>query len=86
MTQNEMVKYWLDALLENTGKTDLSEITEKEIREEIDNTKCDIRNEHLWVLGSPNGYHEENINNLEEYLEVLYSLLVEKEVKHEALD
>ena len=86
MTQNEIVKDWIDLLARKQNKTNTNELTINEIKDEIEEVKYTLRNEYLWALGSSNGYHEENINNLEEYLEVLYALLVEKEVEHEIMD
>ena len=61
---DEMVKFWLKDLY----------------WQEIEDVKCDIRNEHLWELGydgeEPNP-HTKNIERLKEYTEVLEEKLEE---------
>jgi hypothetical protein len=85
MTQNEMVKNWLKMLLLTHNKVNANELTADEIKNEISEVKETIKNEHLWALGTFDNFHEANIYYLEEYIEVLYSLLAEKEVKHEIM-
>ena len=62
---NELVKIWLEELYKN----------------EIEETKGTIENEHMWELGydgnEPVNPHTENIMVLEEYIEVLEEMLEE---------
>ena len=64
---NETVKIWIE---------ELGNPTKEEIKAEIKEVKETISNEKLWALGTPeNNDHEENIEVLEEYLEVLEDML-----------
>lgn len=74
----EMIGYWLEQLLEATGKSSLDELTAKEIRVEIDDIKGTISNEEI-VLGISE-FAEENIKQYEAYLERLEEMLNNKEV------
>lgn len=60
---NEMIKFWLTELYEN----------------EIDETQATISNENLWMLGSKTKeeeqMHLDNIENLNEYIATLKTLL-----------
>lgn len=61
---DEMVKFWFEELY----------------KKEIEDAKCDIRNEHLWELGYDGeelNPHTENIERLKEYIEVLNEKLEE---------
>ena len=64
---NETIKFWFEELYKN----------------EIEEIKCAIRNEHLWELGydgeEPVNPHTENIELLGEYLEMLEEKLEELE-------
>ena len=81
--ENETVKIWLDALLENKNKMLIDELTIDEIKAEIEEVKGTISNEHLWELGYDGeesiNPHSENIMILMEYLEMLEEMLKEKE-------
>ena len=74
----ETIGIWLDILLDTTGKTDVSELTAEEIREEIEDTKGTIANEAI-TLGLPGSFAEENIRILNSYLKVLTEMLNNKE-------
>ena len=74
----EMVKFWIEQLLETTGKADTTELTAEEIRAEIEEIKGTIRNEEI-VLGISE-FAEKNIEQFEAYLEVLEEMLNNKEV------
>lgn len=65
---NETVKIWLDALLEDKGKMFIEELTADEIRAEIEESKGSINNFEL--LGDRHA-----IIDCEEYIEVLEELL-----------
>ena len=80
---NETVKFWIDLLLEETGKATLEELTAEEIRAEIKEVRGAISNEHLWELGydgeEPVNPHTDNIMTLMEYLDLLNEMLADKE-------
>ena len=65
---NETVKIWLDSLLESTNKMSVEELTEKEIRAEIEETKGTISNFSIWG-------DKHAILDCEEYVEVLEEML-----------
>lgn len=65
---NETVKIWLDALLENKNKMRVEELTDKEIKAEIEETKGSMANFKAW--GDRHG-----VVDCEEYIEVLEELL-----------
>jgi hypothetical protein len=75
---NEIIKIWLDGLLEETCKATPEELTAEEIRAEIEQVEGTISNERLWA--HVNSIHEENIIVLLEYLDVLNEMLKSKEV------
>ena len=76
---DETIKFWLDALLENCNKENVSELTTEEIKEEIEEIKGTIRNEHDWELGydgdEPVNPHTENIAIMEDYIAYLEEML-----------
>lgn len=65
---NETVKIWIE---------ELGTPTIEKIKSEIEDVKGTIENEKVWALSDD--IHYENIENLEEYLEVLEEMLEEKE-------
>jgi hypothetical protein len=65
---NETVKIWIE---------ELGTPTIEKIKSEIEDVKGTIKNEKVWALSDD--IHYENIENLEEYLEVLEEMLEEKE-------
>lgn len=69
----ELVGIWADSLLQEVGKQSLSDLTEDELRAEIEEVEGTIRNERLWAKES--AIHEDNIKILKEYLGLLRSLL-----------
>ena len=69
---NPTINFWLDNLLESTNKATLEELTEEEIRAEIEEVEGTISNERLWAHAD--SIHEENVVVLMEYLEVLNEL------------
>ena len=73
----EMIGYWLEQLLETTGKSNVEELTAEEICAEIEEIKGTIRNEEI-VLGISE-FAEKNIEQFEAYLEVLEKMLNNKE-------
>jgi hypothetical protein len=73
----EMVDYWIEALLESTGKSNVDELTAEEIRTEIDDIEGTISNEEV-VLGISE-FAEGNIVQYKAYLEVLAEMLNNKE-------
>lgn len=77
MTDNVILNIWLDNLLEDAGKTTLSELTAEEIRAEIEEVEGTISNERLWA--HVDSIHEENIAVLLEYLKLLNEILSDKE-------
>lgn len=73
----EMIGYWLEQLLESTGKSDVDELTAEEIRAEIEDIKGTIRNEEI-VIGISE-FAEKNIEQYKAYLKVLEEMLNNKE-------
>lgn len=71
-----MVEYWIEQLLESTGKSNTNELTNEEIRKEIEEIKGTIRNEKI-LIGITD-YAEENIKQLEAYIEKLEEMLNDK--------
>ena len=67
---NETVKIWLDALLENKNKMLVEELTVEEIEAEIEETKGSIENFRMWG-------DRHAIVDCEEYIEVLEEMLEE---------
>ena len=80
---NEIIQTWLDILLERCKKENVSELTAEEIREEIEESKENIKNEHLWELGyngeEPVNPHTENIDMLNDYISYLEGVLEERD-------
>lgn len=76
LTPNETINIWLEILLAEHNKKELSELTAKEIQAEIEETKGTIENEELWAKSDT--IHLENLKILNEYLERLKNLLKEK--------
>lgn len=74
----EMIKCWLEQLLETTGKSNVDELTAEEIITEIEDVKGTIQNEKI-VLGISE-FAEKNIEHFEAYLKVLEEMLSNKEV------
>ena len=62
-----MVEYWIEQLLESTGKSNTNELSNKEIRKEIEEIKGTIQNEEI-LIGITD-YAEENIKQFEAYIE-----------------
>lgn len=71
-----MVEYWIEQLLESTGKSNTNELTNEEIRKEIEEIKGTIRNEKI-LIGITD-YAEENIKQFEVYIEKLEEMLSDK--------
>ena len=71
-----MVEYWIEQLLESTGKSNTNELTNEEIRKEIEEIKGTIRNEKI-LIGITD-YAEENIKQFESYIEKLEEMLNDK--------
>lgn len=69
----EIINIWLENLLAQHNKKELSELTAKEIQVEIEEIKGTIENEELWAKCNP--IHLENIITLNEYLERLKNIL-----------
>ena len=67
---NEIVKNWLDSLLEDKNKMFVEELTVEEIQAEIEETKGSIDNFRMWG-------DRHAIVDCEEYIEVLEELLEE---------
>lgn len=67
---NEIVKNWLDSLLEDKSKMFVEELTVEEIQAEIEETKGSIDNFRMWG-------DRHAIVDCEEYIEVLEELLEE---------
>ena len=67
---NEIVKTWLDSLLEDKSKMFVEELTVEEIQAEIEETKGSIDNFRMWG-------DRHAIVDCEEYIEVLEELLEE---------
>ena len=65
---NETVKIWLDALLEDKNKMFVEELTVEEIKAEIEENKGSIDNFRVWG-------DRHAIIDCEEYIEVLEELL-----------
>lgn len=76
LTPNETINIWLETLLAEHNKKELSELTTNEIQAEIEETKGTIANEELWAKSDT--IHLENLKILNEYLERLKNLLKEK--------
>lgn len=73
----EMIGYWLEQLVASFGKSNVDELTAKEIGIEIDDIKGTISNESI-VLGISE-FAEQNIKQYEAYLKVLEKMLNNKE-------
>ena len=67
---NETVKIWLDALLEDKNKMFVEELTAEEIKSEIEENKGSIDNFRAWG-------DRHAIVDCEDYIEVLEELLEE---------
>ena len=67
---NETIKIWLDALLEDTNKMFVEELTVEEIKAEIEETKGSIENFEIWD-------DKHAILDCEEYIEILEDILEE---------
>lgn len=65
---NETIKIWLDALLENKNKMLVEELTIEEIKSEIEETKGSIDNFRMWG-------DRHAIVDCEEYIEILEEML-----------
>ena len=76
--ENEIINEWVKMLLESNGVAEIKELTAEMIDEEVDNTLCTARNEHLWALGAPTSeaseMHKDNEETLKEYAEILRQL------------
>ena len=72
-----IVEYWIEQLLESTGKSNTNELTNEEIHKEIEEIKGTIRNEEI-LIGITD-YAEENIKQFEAYIEKLEEMLNDKE-------
>lgn len=79
LPDDEVVKLWMDDLLEKSGKSSLDELTPEEISAEIEEVKGTLRNESVWALADvangPDNTHAENVATLEAYLTELNDLL-----------
>ena len=71
---DETIEFWLDALLETTGKASIEDLTREEILYEIDQVKGCIENESIWS-SEPGDIHDCNIKTNEKYLERLKEIL-----------
>ena len=71
-----MVEYWIEQLLKSTGKSNTNELTNEEIRKEIEEIKGTIQNEEI-LIGITD-YAEENIKQFETYIEKLEEMLSDK--------
>jgi len=75
MFENEgMIAEWVSQLLERNDVSDIKELTQEIIAEEIVDTRSSIDNEKLWALGSSGrtaAMHNNNIEVLTEYIEYL---------------
>ena len=69
---NETIKIWLDALLEDKNKMSIEELTVEEIKAEIEENKGSIENFKMWG-------DRHAIIDCEEYIEVLEEILNNKE-------
>ena len=67
---NETIKIWLDALLEDKNKMLVEELTAEDIKAEIEETKGSIENFKMWG-------DRHAIVDCEEYIEVLEEMLEE---------
>ena len=76
LATKSMVEYWIEQLLESTGKSNTNELTNEEIRKEIEEVKKTIRNEEI-LIGITD-YVEENIKQFEAYIEKLEEMLNDK--------
>ena len=76
LATKSMVEYWIEQLLESTGKSNTNELTNEEIRKEIEEVKGTIRNEEI-LIGITD-YAEENIKQFEAYIEKLVEMLSDK--------
>ena len=73
----ETINIWLDNLLEATGKSNIEELTEEEIRAEIDEMRGTIRNEE--AILDVYEFAEENLKQMFKYLDRLEEMLKSKE-------
>ena len=71
-----MAEHWIEQLLKSTGKSNTNELTNEEIRKEIEEVKGTIRNEEI-LIGITD-YAEENIKQFEVYIEKLEKMLSDK--------
>lgn len=69
---DEMVREWMERLLEKHGIYNEDHLTKEQILEEIKEEKCAIENERIWNL-------EDNIEIHEKYLVYLKGLLEDME-------
>ena len=76
LATKSMVEYWIEQLLESTGKSNTNELTNEEIRKEIEEVKNTIQNEEI-LIGITD-YVEENIKQFEAYIEKLEEMLNDK--------
>ena len=76
---NAMIEEWFAELLATNNTVDADNLTETIILDEIEEIKGSIKNEKIWALGAPTkssaAMHLGNIENLEEYIEFLETLL-----------
>ena len=77
LATKSMVEYWIEQLLKSIGKSTQNELTNEEIRKEIEEIKGTIRNEEI-LIGITD-YAEENIKQFETYIEKLEEMLNDKE-------
>jgi hypothetical protein len=66
-----MINTWKTRLLEENNVTDISKVSENVLINTIEDVQGTISNERLWAHADP--IHNENIANLEAYLEILTS-------------
>lgn len=71
-----MIAHWLEMLCEANNVDNVDDLTAKDIEYEIDQVEGTIENESMWTNGD--GLHERNIEQLEEYLEILEDMLAER--------
>lgn len=69
----ESINIWLDILVESKNKSNVEELSCKDILDEIEDVKGTIRNEEI-TLGLPGSFAEENIKMYNAYLEKLNTL------------
>lgn len=81
----ETINIWFDKLLESKNKSNVDELSYKEILEEIEDVKGTIKNEEI-TLGLPGSFAEENIKTFNVYLEKLNSLYNKAKEKEGSLD